>query len=35
MSEAAQELSTPDATQRVVSEISSFFLPKKSLIETI
>ncbi len=35
MSQAAHELSIPDATRRVVNELSSVLLPKKQLIETI
>lgn len=35
MSQAAQELSIPDATRRVVNELSGVLLPKQKLIETI
>jgi len=35
MSTAAHELSIPDATKRVVNELSTILLPKQQLIETI
>lgn len=34
MSDAAQKLSIPDATQKVVNELSSLLLPKQQVIET-
>jgi UDP-N-acetylglucosamine:LPS N-acetylglucosamine transferase len=34
MSDAAHDLSTPDATKRVVQELSTILLPKQQLIET-